>query len=74
MGHVRIHQPSSPIRFVIVLTAIVFGSMALSILGVAGMVIVRRHQATKMAHDLKIGNARPKACRPTKSNASWPRK
>jgi hypothetical protein len=40
--------------FVIILTAIVFGSMALSILGVAGMVIVRRHQATRMAHNLKL--------------------
>jgi hypothetical protein len=40
--------------FVIVLTAIVFGTMALSILGVAGMLILRRHQATKMAHDMKM--------------------
>lgn len=40
--------------FVIILTAIVFGSMALTVLGVAGMVMVRRHQATRMAHDLKM--------------------
>ena len=40
--------------FVIVLTAIVFGSMALTVLGVAGMVILRRHQATRMANDLKL--------------------
>jgi len=40
--------------FVIVLTAIVFGSMALSVLGVAGMLIWRRHQATRMANEMKL--------------------
>jgi hypothetical protein len=40
--------------FVIVLTAIVFGSMALTVLGVAGMVILRRHRSTRMAHDMKM--------------------
>jgi hypothetical protein len=40
--------------FVIVLTAIVFGTMALTVLGVTGMVILRRHQTTRMAHDMKM--------------------
>ena len=40
--------------FVIVLTAIVFGTMALTVLGVAGMLILRRHQATRMANDMKL--------------------
>ena len=40
--------------FVIILTAIVFGSMALSVLGVAGMLLWRRHQATRMANEMKM--------------------
>lgn len=42
--------------FVIVLAAIFFGCLAITILGVSGMVVWRRHQATKMAN----GNARPR--------------
>jgi hypothetical protein len=40
--------------FIIVLAAIVFGTVALTVLGIAGMVVWRRHQATRMANDLKM--------------------
>lgn len=40
--------------FVIILVAIVFGSMALTMLGVVGMLIWRSHQAKKMSHNLKL--------------------
>jgi hypothetical protein len=39
--------------FSIIAMVIVFGSIAATILGVAGMFTWRRHQATKMEHDLK---------------------
>jgi hypothetical protein len=39
--------------FSIIAMIIVFGSIASTILGVAGMIIWRKHAAAKMEHDLK---------------------
>jgi hypothetical protein len=51
MYEVFSHQPH--FLFSIVAMIIVFGSIAATILGVAGMFTWRRHQVTKMEHDLK---------------------
>ena len=40
--------------FVIIAALIVFGSMALTILGVVGMLVWRKHRATQMASEMKL--------------------
>jgi hypothetical protein len=45
------HEPH--FLFSIIAMIIVFGSIAATILGVAGMLTWRKHEAAKMEHDLK---------------------
>jgi len=40
--------------FVIIAALIVFGSMALTILGVVGMLVWRKHRATQMTSEMKL--------------------
>ena len=40
--------------FSIIMGLIVFGSIALTILGVVGMIVWRKHRATRMASEMKL--------------------
>jgi hypothetical protein len=40
--------------FIIVVSIILFGSLALTILGVVGMLVWRKHRATRMASEMKL--------------------